>query len=96
MFYREVIILMEATEDGEVELQLSYIVQKSKWIPRYDIRVFSGDSRMKVNYSSISQCFFSIYGLFPFHVYTTSSSSRNFSRGEQKPAIVEIRILFPM
>ncbi|XP_064629548.1 protein F37C4.5-like isoform X12 [Lineus longissimus] len=45
---REVVILMEATEDGEVELLLSYVVNKAKWSPRYDIRVFSGDSRMKL------------------------------------------------
>jgi hypothetical protein len=48
LFCREVVILMEATEDGEMELLLSYVVNKAKWSPCYDIRVFSGDSRMKV------------------------------------------------
>ncbi|XP_074653815.1 protein F37C4.5-like isoform X3 [Tubulanus polymorphus] len=45
---REVTILMEAAEEGEVELYLSYVVTKAKWSPKYDIRVFSGDSRMKL------------------------------------------------
>ena len=47
--FRELSILLETTEETTVELFVSYVVNKAKWSPKYDIRVFSNDSTMKVS-----------------------------------------------
>ena len=49
VFDRELSILLETAEDLDVELFVSYVVNKAKWSPKYDIRVFSNDSTMKVS-----------------------------------------------
>jgi hypothetical protein len=46
----EVSIILEAEADGEVELDVSYVVSNARWTPVYDLRVFTdGDAKvMKV------------------------------------------------
>ncbi len=50
---REVSVLLDATEDAQVELLVSYVTYKAKWTPKYDIRVYSNERQLKV--CSISQ-----------------------------------------
>ena len=42
-------ILIDAYDEGEVEVHFSYVVSKVKWTPRYDIRVYSRDNALKVS-----------------------------------------------
>ena len=46
--YRCVCISLEAANDTDVELALSYVVSSASWSPQYDLRVFSNDKTMKV------------------------------------------------
>ena len=46
--YRSVCISLEAAEDTDVTLALSYVVSSASWSPQYDLRVFSSDKTMKV------------------------------------------------
>ena len=46
--YRCVCISLEAAEDTDVTLALSYVVSSASWSPQYDLRVFSSDKTMKV------------------------------------------------
>lgn len=41
-------VLLEAADDTEVELYVSYVVHGASWSPKYDIRVFSGENKLKV------------------------------------------------
>ena len=41
-------MLLDAEKETEVELTVSYVVSKAKWTPKYDIRVFSNDGKLKV------------------------------------------------
>ena len=43
------VLLLEGTEDGEIEVQITYVVTKARWTPKYDIRVFSNDGQLKVD-----------------------------------------------
>ena len=45
---RCVCISLEAANDTDVELALSYVVSSASWSPQYDLRVFSNDKTMKV------------------------------------------------
>ena len=45
---RCVCISLEAADDTNVELALSYVVSSASWSPQYDLRVFSNDKTMKV------------------------------------------------
>ena len=40
---------LEAAQETEVILQVSYIVSNASWSPLYDLRVFSSDKSMKVS-----------------------------------------------
>ena len=46
--YRCVCISLEAADDTDVVLALSYVVSSASWSPQYDLRVFSSDKTMKV------------------------------------------------
>ena len=50
LFYRQVSILMDVKEPGEIELTISYLVWGASWTPRYDIRAFSEDAIVKVRH----------------------------------------------
>ena len=52
LFYRELSILLDCTDEAEVELYIAYVVSKAKWSPKYDIRVFSNEGQMKVKHST--------------------------------------------
>ncbi|XP_014665727.1 PREDICTED: protein F37C4.5-like [Priapulus caudatus] len=52
-FSREVLVLLEATEDTEVELHVSYVVFGASWTPKYDVRVFTTDSKLKLTYYGV-------------------------------------------
>jgi hypothetical protein len=43
-------IILEAEEDGDIELDVSYVVTNARWTPVYDLRVYTtdGKSTMKV------------------------------------------------
>ena len=47
---RCVCISLEAADDTDVELALSYVVSGASWSPQYDLRVFSNDKTMKVSF----------------------------------------------
>ena len=42
------ILILDGTENGEVEVLITYVVTKARWTPKYDIRVFSNDAQLKV------------------------------------------------
>jgi len=48
---RYVCISLEASEDTDVVLALSYVVSSASWSPQYDLRVFSNDKTMKASYN---------------------------------------------
>jgi len=59
-YLSEITILVEAkSDDSEVFLYVSYLVQNASWIPKYDIRVFSKDKSMIVILKIIYFSFFS-------------------------------------
>ena len=43
-----VCISVEAANDTDVELALSYVMSSASWSLQYDLRVFSNDKTMKV------------------------------------------------
>jgi uncharacterized protein (TIGR02231 family) len=47
---RRVSILLEAASEGEVELDVSYLVRDASWTPSYDVRVFADESLLKLHY----------------------------------------------
>ncbi|XP_067951620.1 protein F37C4.5-like [Watersipora subatra] len=47
---RQVSVLLDVKEEGEISLALSYLVTEAAWKPQYDIRAFSADSLLKVTY----------------------------------------------
>ena len=47
----EITILVETREkSADIELKVSYVVYNASWTPKYDIRVFSKDKTMVINY----------------------------------------------
>ena len=48
---RQVSVLLDVKEAGEITLEVSYLVTAAKWVPKYDIRAFSDDSVVKVIFS---------------------------------------------
>lgn len=42
--YRNVSVLLESGDDGELELDISYQVTHANWDPSYDIRVSTGEN----------------------------------------------------
>ncbi|KAA3678793.1 uncharacterized protein DEA37_0008751 [Paragonimus westermani] len=44
---RELSVLVEPRETGQVEMLISYVVGKCSWKPAYDIRIFNSDGTMK-------------------------------------------------
>ena len=51
---RCVCISLEAADDTDVVLALSYVVSSASWSPQYDLRVFSSDKTMKVTITIIT------------------------------------------
>ena len=47
--HRCVCISLEAADDTDVVLALSYVVSNASWSPQYDLRVFSNNKTMKVS-----------------------------------------------
>ncbi|XP_067951619.1 protein F37C4.5-like isoform X2 [Watersipora subatra] len=47
---RQVSVLLDVREEGEISLALSYLVTEAAWKPQYDIRAFSADNLVKVTY----------------------------------------------
>ncbi|PAA74828.1 hypothetical protein BOX15_Mlig004911g2 [Macrostomum lignano] len=52
---REISIVLECQETTQLELYLSYVVSRAKWSPKYDVRVFSNESAMKIIYYGLVQ-----------------------------------------
>lgn len=52
---REVSVVLESQEATQLELYFSYVVSRAKWSPKYDIRVFSNESAMKIIYYGLVQ-----------------------------------------
>lgn len=46
---RELSVLVEPRETGQVEMLVSYVVNRCGWKPAYDIRIFNNDGTMKVS-----------------------------------------------
>ena len=46
---RCVCISLQAADDTDVVLALSYVVSSASWSPQYDLRVFSSDKTMKAS-----------------------------------------------
>ena len=46
-------VLLDATADGELELVIKYLVTQASWSPKYDIRVFSQENKLKVRHSGV-------------------------------------------
>jgi len=51
----EITTLIEAAEDTDIELHLSYVVFNASWSPKYDIRVYSDNKSMVINYFGMIQ-----------------------------------------
>ncbi|KAG5443707.1 Protein f37c4.5 [Clonorchis sinensis] len=52
---RELSVLVEPRETGQVEMLISYVVGKCSWRPAYDIRIFNSDGTMKIVYYGMVQ-----------------------------------------
>ncbi|PAA53507.1 hypothetical protein BOX15_Mlig023287g1 [Macrostomum lignano] len=52
---REVSVVLESQEATQLELHFSYVVSRARWSPKYDIRVFSNESAMKIIYYGMVQ-----------------------------------------
>ncbi|KAI8488186.1 protein F37C4.5-like isoform X8 [Branchiostoma floridae x Branchiostoma belcheri] len=50
---REVLVVLDTKEEARVELIVSYVVSKARWAPKYDMRVFTKDSAMKIQYFGV-------------------------------------------
>ncbi|TPX32323.1 hypothetical protein SmJEL517_g04506 [Synchytrium microbalum] len=48
----EVVVLLDAEKDGDVDLTLSYIVTRASWTSLFDIRVFTDSKAMKLTYKA--------------------------------------------
>ena len=56
-FNSEIAILVESkSDDTEVYLYVSYLVNNASWLPKYDIRVFSKDKSMIVCLLLFNDC----------------------------------------
>lgn len=51
----ELVVIAEASEKVSVELNLSYLVNRVKWTPRYDVRVYAAESLLKLFYYGVVQ-----------------------------------------
>ncbi|MCD4817835.1 MAG: mucoidy inhibitor MuiA family protein [Candidatus Cloacimonetes bacterium] len=49
---KQIEVLIEATKSGRINLKLSYLVYKSSWQPKYDIRVSSDNKILQLTYKS--------------------------------------------
>ncbi|KAK4475703.1 hypothetical protein MN116_000968 [Schistosoma mekongi] len=52
---RELSVLVEPRETGQVEMLVSYVVGRCGWKPAYDIRIFNNDGTMKIVYYGMVQ-----------------------------------------
>ncbi|CAL8085298.1 unnamed protein product [Calicophoron daubneyi] len=52
---RELSVLVEPRETGQVEMLVSYVVGRCSWKPAYDIRIFNSDGTMKIVYYGMVQ-----------------------------------------
>ena len=52
--HRAVHVGLEASEEVDAMLYVSYVVTNASWSSAYDIRVFTKDKNMKVSLSSLS------------------------------------------
>jgi uncharacterized protein (TIGR02231 family) len=53
---RRVVVSVEATEEGELELEVSYLVKGARWQPLYDLRVLDGEKQVEITYlANVSQ-----------------------------------------
>ncbi|VDP67929.1 unnamed protein product [Echinostoma caproni] len=52
---RELSVLVEPRETGQVEMLVSYVVGRCGWKPAYDIRIFNSDGTMKIVYYGMVQ-----------------------------------------
>jgi uncharacterized protein (TIGR02231 family) len=43
---RRVVVSVEAVEEGELELEVSYLVKGARWQPLYDLRVLEGEEQV--------------------------------------------------
>ena len=59
LFLRDISILLDSEEGGEVELDVSYQVYGANWRPSYDIRVFTNSA--KPDEKSAMKVFFIIF-----------------------------------
>jgi uncharacterized protein (TIGR02231 family) len=51
---KQVEVLVKVKKEGNIRLSLSYIVEDSRWVPVYDLRVDSGDNKnMHITYSAV-------------------------------------------
>jgi uncharacterized protein (TIGR02231 family) len=51
---KQVEVLVKVKKQGNIRLSLSYIVENSRWVPVYDLRVDSGDNKnMHITYSAV-------------------------------------------
>ena len=46
---RVLCILLDVAKDADIQLKVSYVVSNAMWSPKYDLRVFSKDGKMKVS-----------------------------------------------
>ena len=46
---RVLCILLDVAKDADIQLKVSYVVSMAMWSPKYDLRVFSKDGKMKVS-----------------------------------------------
>ncbi|XP_078617338.1 protein F37C4.5-like isoform X9 [Branchiostoma floridae x Branchiostoma japonicum] len=53
LMIREVLVVLDTKEEARVELIVSYVVSKARWAPKYDMRVFTKDSAMKIQYFGV-------------------------------------------
>ena len=53
LFHRAVHVGLEASEEVDAVLYVSYVVTNASWSSAYDIRVFTKDKTMKVQYSFV-------------------------------------------
>ena len=54
LLFRRVSILLEAQQETELPLVLSYVVTGASWSPLYDIRAFSKDNSLQVTHANFA------------------------------------------
>jgi len=53
---RRVVVSVEAMEEGELELEVSYLVKGARWQPLYDLRLLEENAQVEVTYlANVSQ-----------------------------------------